>query len=308
MKSDKYCFSKSVVMAIMVFLFLGIAAFLLSQLPRSQTITNTRAESPYLVGGVANSSGCYEYNNSSRCTQNCKKSHGNQYQCSGTTSLFCCLMQPTIAFTQNPTSTSRPTLFSSPTPTEGFAQKIMSFNLSNDQWELLNNAGFAPINIVPSGILNKMINVSFDDNIYVYDKNNEGGVSLSGFKGKILFDANVTILGLLSVTTPSDHYGYLVQMLYENGRDEEYLMEFYEAKAIKFLNEFKKSSYYTTNITPNIKQTVDNEFIYFPVTTQFLACQNKNINFPRVSESCLVFGYKEVPSGYEFEYSYLDIK
>ena len=304
MKKDKYCLDKSVVIVIIIFLFIETVAFVLSQLPKSKTAINTQAETPYIIGGVANTNGCYEYNNSSRCAQDCNKSHGNLYRCSGTTSLFCCLMKPTP--TQNPTLS--PAVSPSPTSTliEGFVQKIVNFKLSNEQWELLNNAGFTPLNFVPSEISSKMITETSSD-IMVYDKNNEGGISLSGFKGTISFKTNVTMLGLLSVTS-ADHYAYLVQMLYENGKDNEYLIEFYDPPAMKFLSRFKTSSYYKTNIAPNIKQTVDDKLIYFPITTQFLSCQNKNINLSRITESCLVFGYKEIASGYKFEYYYLDLK
>lgn len=306
MKKDKYCFDKSVLIMVIVFLFLGIAAFALSQLPRSQITTNTRAEAPYILGGVVNTNGCYEYNNSSRCTQDCKKSHGNQYQCSGTTSLFCCLIKPTPTTTPNPILSPLILTTISPITTNDFAQKIVNFNLSSEQLELLNNAGFTPINFISSEVSNQMITEASND-FMLYDKNNEGGISLTGFKGTISFKTNITMLGLLSVT-PSDHYAYLVQVLYENGKDNEYLIEFYDPPAMKFLSKFKTSSYYKTNIASHIKQTVDDKLIYFPITTQFLSCQNNNINLPRITESCLVFGYKEIPSGYEFEYTYLDLK
>ncbi|OGG26843.1 hypothetical protein A2960_01605 [Candidatus Gottesmanbacteria bacterium RIFCSPLOWO2_01_FULL_39_12b] len=127
----------------------------------------------------------------------------------------------------------------SPILTDSFAQKIVSFNLSYDQWDLLNNAGFTPINFLPSEITNQMINMSGSSNdIMVYDKNNEGGISLTGFNGKISLKSNVAILGLLSVTT-NDHYAYLVQVLYEYGKDKEYLIEFYEAAVISLLNKLK---------------------------------------------------------------------
>ena len=115
------------------------------------------------------------------------------------------------------------------------------------------------------------------------------------------------MLGLLSVT-PSDHYGYVVQVSYLYGKNNEYLMSFFDSGARKYYNKFKQAAYYINNIRPSIKSYREDDSIYFPITTQFLACQNTNINLTNITESCLVFGYKEGTNGYEFEYSYLDLK
>lgn len=90
MKNDKFCFNKSIGVMVAIFIILSTTAFILSQLPKNQTTTNTRAEAPSIIGGVANGQSCYEYNNSSHCAQDCNKTHGILYKCSGTSSLTCC--------------------------------------------------------------------------------------------------------------------------------------------------------------------------------------------------------------------------
>jgi len=295
MKNQKVCFSRSFVFVFLSILILGTFTILSIKLLQTRTSNSTRASAPTVVDSICT----VGYNNAGRCATDCKKYYSNR-QCTGNPALHCCTVIPT----PSPIPTKRP----------GPLGEVTKFNLTTDQMTLLKAAGFTPINYVPPGLPN-LINMANSSNYYV----NEEGLEISvGGKWKIPLNVTVNIIGglMVSPNALNSYYNHLVEMYYTFGTDKEYLISFYSPKAEvqQYYTTFKemKGGYYETNIASKIPEKngtnpspFDSKKIYFPITTQFLACQENNRLSSRINEACVVFGYKQVATGYEFEYFYL---
>lgn len=247
MKNDKFCFNKSFGLLFVLVVAFGVLAFVLSQMPKVNTSTNTKAAAPMIVGGTANSSGCYEYNNSSHCASDCMATHGNTYQCSGTMSFLCCPRTDKI---------------------------MVDIKIKNN----FPRSGEITGNRIPRGDYF----VSFDSNVYAYLKKIGGTIK----KTSIYCDKfNTKTQSYFTGNTVQDGFGSTCSYRFISNVNEQKFTPYYEV-TYSLNNQEKTESFFREltaylEITPTQPSPQPTQIIIIPCSEGKECSQNKIcINLP----------------------------
>jgi len=322
MKNQKVCFSRSFVFVFLSIIILGTFTILSIKLLQTRTSSSTRAES------YSDRICSIGYANAARCSLDCGRYYpGNQ--CVGTPALHCCPI---------PTPTEIPSPLTN-IPKFNLDKDQMNLLTTAGFTPIKQIPDEYRLNWIGP---NDTKGIEFYGYPIVAAKMNEEGLKEGTDRGgRTIPFANMEFIGMESFSSRGDNAG-LLEVLVSDPLSGGYFIDIFTAKIdsvnhyllgfYQYLDEekqkthlypsFRNTEYYKKNIEPNIIDAFKTKEIYndyytkrylfFPLITKFLACQEEyTLSRPRQQSrdywnSCMVFGYKEVKTGYyEFEYFYL---